>query len=186
MITKKMTAVMVVLTLFILIGNPTKSSEKQSSEIGETAGQDTISSVLNQLNLPPDLDSLLVIHFHPEVQCSCCISVGNFARKALERSFTEQCRNSVLIFKAYNIDEDTLTAEEYKIFWSALGFEKFYGEKKEFKEIESVWEFCENEEKFLSNFKKELDLFIIGSEKSKSEDQDTSRSVAKPIWKKKK
>jgi len=31
-----------------------------------------------------NLDSLMIIHFHPTVQCSCCINVGSFARKGLE------------------------------------------------------------------------------------------------------
>jgi hypothetical protein len=66
-----------------------------------------------------------------------------------------------------------LTAKKYKIFWSALGFKKLLKEKEEFKEIESVWEFCEEEEKFLPNFKKELDEFISGSEKNKLQDKKT-------------
>jgi len=161
--------------LSILILRPSKSVQVQSSETGIVKGGDAISTVINQINQLDDVDSLLVIHFHPEVQCSCCISVGNFARKAMERFHPKQYRDSVLIFRTYNIDEDTLTVKRYKIFWSALGFEKYCGEIKEFKEIESVWEFCEDQEKYLKNFKKELDEFIVGSKKGESEDKDTSR-----------
>lgn len=129
-------------------------------------------------------DSIFVIHFHPTVQCSCCINVGSFARKGLEQFYAKPYDDSLIIFKEYDIDEDSLTAKRYGIFWSALGFEKFLGEKDEFKEIESVWEFCEDEEKFTLNFKKELDEFIIVSKKTASKDEDTKQDSAKTIWKK--
>ena len=109
-----------------------------------------------------DFDSLLVIHFHPTAQCSCCLNVGNFSRKGLEKFYSTPYKNRRIIFKECNIDEDSSTARKYKIFGSALGFKKLFKDREEFKEIESVWEFCEEEEKFLINFKEEMDRFIIG------------------------
>src|SRR3989337_1463919 len=107
-------------------------------------------------------DSLLVIHFHPTAQCSCCINVGNFAKKGLEKFYSKPYKNGRIIFRKCNIDKDSLTARKYKIFGSALSFKKVFKEKEEFKEVESVWEFCEEEEKFLINFQKELNSFIAG------------------------
>jgi hypothetical protein len=109
-----------------------------------------------------NFDSIMVIHFHPTAQCSCCINVGNFSKKGLEKFYSKPYKNRIIIFKECNIEEDSLTARKYKIFGSALGFKKLFKGKEEFKEIESVWEFCEDEEKFLVNFQKELDLFIVG------------------------
>jgi hypothetical protein len=88
--------------------------------------------------------------------------VGNFSKKGLEKFYSKPYKNRIIIFKECNIEEDSLTARKYKIFGSALGFKKLFKGKEEFKEIESVWEFCEDEEKFLVNFQKELDLFIVG------------------------
>lgn len=130
------------------------------------------------------IDSLFVIHFHPTAQCSCCINVGSFARKGLEQFCAKPYNDSLIIFKEYDIDEDSVTAKRYNIFWSALGLEKFGGRKKEFKEIESVWEFCEDEEKFFLNFKREIDEFIMRSKKGESEDQDTTQDRVKPTDKK--
>ncbi|MCJ7578248.1 MAG: nitrophenyl compound nitroreductase subunit ArsF family protein [candidate division Zixibacteria bacterium] len=128
-------------------------------------------------SLLSNVDSLFVIHFHPTVQCSCCINVGNFAKKGLEKYYAKPYKEGRIVFREYNIDEDSSTAKKYKIFWSALGFEKFSGGKNEFKEIESVWEFCEDEKKFLVNFKKELDNFMLGDKKSKpqTKTQDQKR-----------
>ncbi len=109
-----------------------------------------------------DFDSLLVIHFHPTAQCSCCINVGNFSKKGLVKFYPNLYKNRQIIFKECNIDEDSLTARKYKIFGSALGFKKIGKGKEEFSEIGSVWEFCEEEDKFLVNFRKELDSFIAG------------------------
>lgn len=125
------------------------------------------------------IDTLFVIHFHPTVQCSCCINVGNFARKALGQFYAKPYNDSLVIFKEYDIDEDSSTAKKYGIFWSALGFEKFRGGKKEFKEIESVWEFCEEKDKFLLNFKREIDEFIMRSKKGESEGQNRKQDTVK-------
>ena len=110
----------------------------------------------------PNFDSIMVIHFHPTAQCSCCINVGNFSKKGLEKFYPKPYKDRKIIFKECNIDEDSSTAKKYKIFWSALGFKKLFKGKEEFKEIESVWEFCEDEERFLPNFQKEFDDFISG------------------------
>ena len=125
------------------------------------------------------IDTLFVIHFHPTVQCSCCINVGNFARKGLEQFYAKAYNDSLIIFKEYDIDEDSFTAKRYSIFGSALGFEKFRGGKKEFKEIESVWEFCEDEDKFLLNFKREMDEFIVKSKNNNYEEQKRKQDGAK-------
>ncbi len=114
-----------------------------------------------------DFDSLMVIHFHPTAQCSCCINVGNFSKKALEKFYSKPYKDKRIIFRECNIDEDSLTAKKYQIFWSALGFAKMVKGKEEFKEIESVWTFCEEEHKFLINFQKELNSFIAGKKEVK-------------------
>jgi hypothetical protein len=116
-----------------------------------------------------NFDSIMVIHFHPTAQCSCCINVGNFSRKGLERFYSKPYKDGRIIFKECNIDEDSLTARKYKIFGSALGFKKLFKGKEEFKEIESVWEFCEDEGKFLTDFQKELQSFVAGKKEEKNE-----------------
>lgn len=132
---------------------PISPDQKKIENINKEVADSTLNS---------NFDSLLVIHFHPTAQCSCCINVGNFSRKGLKRFYSKPYKEGRIIFKECNIDEDSSTAKRYKIFGSALGFRKHIKGKEEFKEIESVWEFCEDEEKFLINFREELDRFIRG------------------------
>jgi hypothetical protein len=139
------------------------------------AERDTNSRISKVKSPLVDIDSLWVIHFHPTVQCSCCINVGNFSKKCLEKHHAKQYHDGRIIFKECNIDEDSATANKYEIFGSALGFEKFLGAKAEFEEIESVWEFCEDEKQFFESFRAEMDRFINPSKK------DTSRSAIKSI-----
>ncbi|KPL02519.1 MAG: hypothetical protein AMJ73_08630 [candidate division Zixibacteria bacterium SM1_73] len=148
---------------------------QKSREIRTSAEKDTVAPESKRPAPPADIDSLLVIHFHPEVQCSCCIKVGIYAKEGLERFYPKAYKDSCIIFREYNIDEDTSTAKKYKIFWSALGFEKFSGKTREFKEIESVWEVCEEREKFLPNFKRELDEFMNETKKKRSEAEDKKK-----------
>jgi len=164
---KKIWIFLFVFCLLILGESLLGANGQKSRVISVLTEKDTTSDILKLRDPMANVDSLLVIHFHPTVQCSCCINVGSFAKKSLEKYYARPCKDSLIIFKEYNIDEDSSTARKYKIFWSALGFQKFSKKKNEFKEIESVWEFCENEEKFLMNFKKELDQFLFPSKKEK-------------------
>lgn len=169
---------MLVLVVFCLIFYSFSGAEDlQRAMSGESSGEILISECLSKI------DTLFVIHFHPTVQCSCCINVGSFARKGLEQFYAKPYDDSLIIFKEYDIDEDSATAKRYGIFWSALGFEKFLGEKEEFKEIESVWEFCEDEDNFFSNFKRELDEFIVRPRKTEFEQENTRQSATKPVMK---
>jgi len=113
-------------------------------------------------------DSIIVIHFHPTAQCSCCINVGNFSKKGLEKFYAKPYKDGRIVFRECNIDEDSLTAKKYQIFWSALGFTKLSKGKNEFKEIESVWEFCEDEVKFLIDFQKEFQSFVACKKEEKT------------------
>ncbi len=117
-------------------------------------------------------DTLFVIHFHPTVQCSCCINVGNFSKKGLEKYYAQHYKDKRIIFLECNIEEDTLTAKQYEIFGSALGFRRMLKGKEEFKEIESVWDFCEDESKFLPTFKKELDEFVNPEKREKEKKKE--------------
>jgi len=160
-----------------------RGNGQKSEEIPTSAKQDTVASESKKTSLPADIDSLLVIHFHPEVRCSCCIKVGIYAKEGLETFYAKPYKDSCIIFREYNIDEDSSTAKKYGIFWSALGFERFSGKRNEFKEIESVWEICEYREKFLPNFRRELDEFMNEAKKKKSEEQK-NQEVQKPTPKK--
>ncbi len=166
---KKRLIYLCVLGVLISATSLSRANGEESKEIRASATQDTLASQSKKTTSLADIDSLLVIHFHPEVQCSCCIKVGIYAREGLGKFYAEPYKDSCIIFKEYNIDEDTITAKRYKVFWSALGFEKFSGKTREFKEIESVWEICEEREKFLPNFKRELDEFMLETKKKKAE-----------------
>ena len=176
----KMLIPLLVFCVLILRASPSRASGKRSGEIPASPNQDTVASQSKETTPLADIDSLLVIHFYPEVRCSYCIKVGIYAKEGLERLYAEPYKDSCIIFREYNIDEDTSTAKRYKIFWSALGFEKFSGKRNEFKEIESVWEFCEDKEKFFLIFKKELDEFILGDEKNKPQPESTKQKEGSP------
>jgi hypothetical protein len=164
---KKVTIYLSFLFIFISCVGLAIADELNSQRISSAIDKDTTSNMKKKGSLSSNVDSLFVIHFHPTAQCSCCINVGNFAKKGLEKYYARLYKEGRIVFREYNIDEDSSTAKKYKIFWSALGFEKFSKGKNELKEIESVWEFCEDEKKFLVNFKKELDNFMLIDKKSK-------------------
>jgi hypothetical protein len=112
-----------------------------------------------------EIDTLLVIHFHNTVQCSCCINVGDFSKIALDKYFKEPYKKGKIIFQECDLDEDSVTAKRYQTFHSTLGVNKIIKKKDHFKEMEWVWELCEDKDKFVEKFAKELKSFILGQNK---------------------
>jgi hypothetical protein len=157
----KLSLLIILFCFFFMAANSARSERPKLPQASLEPQRDTLSTVKQGRDLSSSCDSLLVIHFHPTVQCSCCINVGLFSRKALDRYYAKWCSSGHVVFRECNIDEDTLIAKRYNILDSALGFKKFFEKTEEFKEIESVWEFCEeHENKFILNFRKELDRFL--------------------------
>jgi hypothetical protein len=97
--------------------------------------------------------------------------VGSFSKEALEKYYAAPFKDGLIVFRECNIDQDTLTPARYGIFSSALGFSRMSDGKEEFEDILSVWEFCEDHDKFLPTFRKELDDFL------KEPEADTSKTA---------
>ncbi len=163
------------LSSLLLVINSAGAKEQSPQKTPAVAEEDMTSTAPKEKSPPAEMDSVFVIHFHPTVQCSCCINVGSFARKGLEKYYAKPCEEGQIIFRECNIDEDSVSAKKHEIFGSALGFEKFFGEEGEFKEIESVWEFCEEEKGFLENFRNEMEQFIKASKGEKTRPATKSR-----------
>jgi hypothetical protein len=171
----KLYVLLILFSFFLMTVGSARSEGPKLPQTSLKLQRDTLSTVSHGGDLLSSCDSLLVIHFHPSVQCSCCINVGLFSRKALDRYYAKWCSSGHVLFRECNIDEDTLVAKRYNILDSALGFKKFIDKTEEFKEIESVWEFCEeHEDKFIQNFREELDRFLSlpGSDSSESSEED--------------
>lgn len=147
------------------------AGEKLESQAA--AGTDSVSDSLKMSQVQTGTDTVSVIHFHPTVQCSCCINVGSFSKEALEKYYAAPFENGLIVFRECNIDKDTLTSARYGIFGSALGFSRMSDGKEEFEDIQSVWDFCEDHDKFLSAFRKELDDFLS---KPKPDSSEVTRS----------
>jgi hypothetical protein len=145
----------------------TRAGEKLESQAA--AGTDSVSDSLKMSQVQIGRDTIFVIHFHPTVQCSCCINVGSFSKEALEKDYATPFENGLIVFRECNIDQDTLTPARYAIFGSALGFSRMSDGKEEFRDIQSVWDSCEDHDKFLPAFRKELDDFLRGPKADTSE-----------------
>jgi hypothetical protein len=171
MINRRLISIFGVSFAILLLSKFVLSSEEDDSIKASVSIPEKTTEAVKPLSTK---DTVFVIHFHPTVQCSCCINVGNFSKKGLEKFYANPYKEGRIVFKECNIDEDTLTAKKYQIFWSALGFRKISKGKNDFIEIESVWEFCEDEDKFLHNFKTELDQFL--REDKEGEDSTTTKN----------
>jgi hypothetical protein len=145
----------------------TKGKTQKDKKV--TAGDSLIvpSKKISEEKSQTNFDSLLVIHFHPTVQCSCCINVGDYAKEGLKKYFTKLYDSRKIIFQEINFETDTLKAQKYKVYNSALFFNKITRGKEHFKEISEVWQLCEDKKAYLEYFKNELSSFLEPKQKEK-------------------
>jgi hypothetical protein len=125
------------------------------------------------------VDSMFVIHFHPDIQCSCCINVGEFSNESLETRYSDVCKEGKLSYREYNVDDDSYLETSYEVSDAALAFEAFTVRGREFKVIESVWDHCEDRDRFMAKFQEELDNFVqeLAVADSVSEALDRERTL---------
>jgi hypothetical protein len=128
------------------------------------------------------IDSMFVVHFHADVQCSCCINVGEFANESLETHYVDVLESGKLSHKEYNIDDDSYLESNYEVSDAALAFEAFTGKGRTFKVIESVWDHCKDKNQFVAKFREELDGFVLelAVADSVSKTPDEARLPEKP------
>jgi hypothetical protein len=145
-----------ILFLLVFLGFLINSVNSQTKKIEKGDSSKTTTALKPQSTF----DSILVIHFHPTVQCSCCINVGDFAKEGLKKDFTKLFESKKILYRKINFETDTLKAKKYHIVNSALVFDKFSHGKENFKEIFEVWELCEDKKGYLEYFKSELSSFL--------------------------
>jgi len=137
-------------TVACTVGNEMLTSESDTSSIHQlhTAAFSAI-------------DSIFVIHFHPAIQCSCCINVGEFSQEALRTHYSGLCEEGKLSHSEYNIDDDSYIETGYEVSDAALAFEAFTERGHGFKLITSVWDHCMDKDRFVVTFREEMDAFVL-------------------------
>lgn len=145
-----------VLILFVgasLIYLAVNDSESSSSQVDKT---DVAAS-----SAPPR--QIVAYYFHGFQRCKTCLHIEEQARLALEKAYPEAMRDSLLIWKTVNFEEEANAemATRYELVASSLVVVEFVdGVQTDWKLLDKVWDLVWDEEPFAIYVQAEVGRFL--------------------------
>lgn len=102
-------------------------------------------------------------YFHGTFRCFTCTNMEKYVREAIETNFKDALQSGKLEFKAVNVEERSNEhfAKDYQLFTKSLilSFVKD-GKEVKSKNLDKIWEYAHNKEKFIDYVADELGKFL--------------------------
>lgn len=131
----------------------------------ETTGAKTAASG-PVVAIPPTGTKLIAYYFHGARRCPTCLSIEQNAHDAVERYFADDLRSQRLEFARVNMDEPQHKhfIRDYQLAASSVVVALYQdGRQQRWKNLEKVWDFAGDKEKFHSYVKDEIEKLRQGS-----------------------
>lgn len=111
-------------------------------------------------------EELIVYYFHRKDRCPSCITIEKLTGKALKDNFQPQLSSGLIKWVVLNVDEpeNKHFNDDYKLYANAVVLSK-QSENKElaWKNLEDVWDYMNNEEKFSGYIRQQVNQMLEGS-----------------------
>lgn len=137
--------------LIVFIPRISKSARNEgSSPEQDTAAQKT----------EKGCDKVIVYYFHGNFRCYSCKLIEQYTKEAVEKFFIEKMKSGTLEFKPVNIDEkeNKHFIKDYHLYTKSVVVSLIKGEKEQsFKNLEKVWQYLKNRDKFFNYIKEETE-----------------------------
>lgn len=117
------------------------------------AADDTISSVL------------YVYYFHGNARCPTCRKLEEYSKAAIDGNFREKVSSGKVIFRAVNVEEKVNEhfVKDYRLYTKSLVISLTQnGKEVKAKNLEKVWEYVGNKQKFIEYVTYEINSFLKG------------------------
>lgn len=106
---------------------------------------------------------VIAYYFHGTYRCSTCQTIEQYAREAIEQYFSKELDNKTLEFKPLNVEEpeNRHYTKDYELFTKSLVLALYKDEKQvKWKNLEDVWKYVGDKEKFYTYIKEEVENFV--------------------------
>ncbi|MCX7824692.1 MAG: nitrophenyl compound nitroreductase subunit ArsF family protein [Verrucomicrobiae bacterium] len=116
--------------------------------------------------IPPVGTKLVAYYFHGARRCPTCLSIEQNSREAVERYFADDLRNGRIEFARVNMDEPQHKhfVKDYQLAASSVVLALYQdGRQQRWKNLEQVWDFAGDKEKFHAYVKEEIKKLREGS-----------------------
>ncbi|MGA1840240.1 MAG: nitrophenyl compound nitroreductase subunit ArsF family protein [bacterium] len=148
------------LTSIIIISIPKISNSAHKK--GSSPEQDTVTQTTEKGS-----NKVIVYYFHSNFRCYSCKLIEQYTREAIEKYFIEKMKSGILEFKPVNIDEkeNKHFIKDYQLYTKSVVVSLIKGGKEQsFKNLEKVWQYLKNRDKFLNYIKEETEKIFKESE----------------------
>ena len=106
---------------------------------------------------------VIAYYFYGSFRCPTCHNLERYAKEAIENNFKSQLDKKVLVFKAVNVEEkgNEHFVNDYQLYTKSLVLSLVEnGKELKYKNLEKIWEYVRNKEKYTNYIKSEVDAFL--------------------------
>lgn len=110
----------------------------------------------------PEVDRIVVVHFHATQQCWSCEELGRLTKLALEKRFPEDFGNGKIEFLEINVDleENSEIVSKYRARGSSLFINYIYNGEDHIEEDVQVWRLLGSEVQFRKYLGDKLEAYL--------------------------
>lgn len=112
-------------------------------------------------------DKVIAYYFHGSFRCSTCHKLEEYSKDAINTSFKDEIENGTLEVKSINVEEkgNEHFVDEYKLYTKSLVLSKVKDSKEiEYKNLDKIWEYVRDKEKFYDYVTSQTRAFLKGDE----------------------
>ncbi|MDP8212974.1 MAG: nitrophenyl compound nitroreductase subunit ArsF family protein [Candidatus Zapsychrus exili] len=109
------------------------------------------------------MDRTVVYYFHGNARCVSCRNIEKYTKEALEKYFFDKMASQSIDYQVINVEEEGNGhyTKDYKLYTkSVVLFKVKNGKEVAYKNLEQVWQYLHNKEKFYEYIKEETEKFI--------------------------
>lgn len=148
------------------VANKDSAAKKIVSKSGRAEPSQSTSKegTIPSFQQPPAIKSkVIAYYFHGTHRCFTCLIIEKYSRQAIGEYFAKELQNGRLEFKPLNVEEpeNRHYIRDYRLYTKSLVIALFKDdEQKEYKNLEGVWFFVRDKEKFYQYVKNEVERFL--------------------------
>jgi len=120
------------------------------------------------INVPAafcDNGKVIAYYFHGSFRCSTCRDLEQYAKEAIENNFKKELAEGSLIFKAADIEEkgNEHFVNDYQLYTKSVVLSLVEdGKEIKYKNLDKIWEYVRDKEKYIDYIKREVNNFLKG------------------------
>jgi len=120
-------------------------------------------NLIAEENVSDNVDYLGVYYFRSNFRCSNCYKIEEYTKESVEGFFEKELSSGELVYKVINIDEkeNSHFIEDYQLYTkSVVLYRVVSGEETEYKNLQKIWEYLDDKDKFRNYIKEEINSFL--------------------------